>query len=65
MSMKNVKGAFKQGRRPDIHVQLKNGPQVIVQVGRVNAKGIPVKRELEAIYDFMLSGLRVIFIPYN
>lgn len=65
ISMKNVKGALKQGRRPDIRVRLTNGLEVIVQVGRVNAKGIPVKRELEAIHDFMLKGLRVIFIPYN
>jgi hypothetical protein len=58
-------GGYKEGRRPDVLVQRPDGTRYGINVGRVNKKGVPVRREREAIEDLEAAGLEMHFVPYN
>ena len=62
-----IEGGLKGGRYGDVGVYGGNNGQLrsIVQVGKVNANGTPISREMKAIYDLNLAGYTVIFVPYN
>ena len=44
-------GGQKQGRRPDIIIELEDGKKVYGNVGRTKADGTPVLREISAMND--------------
>ena len=62
-----IEGGLKNGRYGDIGINNSNNGQLnsIVQVGQINPNGTPVSREMQAIYDFNLTGYTVYFVPYN
>ena len=61
-----IEGGLKGGRYGDAGILNSNGKlRGILQVGKVNANGTPVAREMAAIYDFNRMGYTVLFVPYN
>ena len=61
-----IEGGLKSGRYGDAGILNSNGQlRGILQVGKVNANGTPVAREMAAIYDFNLMGYTVLFVPYK
>lgn len=57
-------GGFKERRFLDLYAS-KGDNSFGVQVGRMNRNGLPVARELKAIYDVLNAGIKaVIFIEY-
>ncbi len=58
-------GGYKEGRRPDILVRRPDGSLYGINVGRANKKGVPVRREREAIEDLEGAGVEMHFVPYN
>ena len=58
-------GGFKSGRRPDILVQRSNGSKYGINIGRQTMKGVPNKREAQAIFDLEGAGYKMHFVPYN
>ena len=61
-----IEGGLKGGRYGDAGILNSNGKlRGILQVGKVNANGTPVAREMTAIYDLNRMGYTVLFVPYN
>ncbi len=55
----------KSSRRPDILVEKSDGSLYGINVGRTTAKGAPIKREVEAIYDLEDEGIPMYFVAYD
>ena len=55
----------KTHRRPDILVKRPDGSVYGINVGKTTAKGTPVKREVEALYDLEDAGIPMWFISYD
>jgi RHS repeat-associated protein len=59
-------GGKKAGRRPDILYETPTGEVRGRNVGKVNAQGLPVPREVDALSDLNgPGGLPTDFVPYN
>ncbi|MFN7783492.1 MAG: hypothetical protein ACK5PG_12240, partial [Lysobacterales bacterium] len=58
-------GGEKSGRRPDILYQTPEGEVRATNVGRTNADGTPVKREVSAMNDLNQAGVPTDFKPYD
>ncbi|MFW5670164.1 MAG: RHS repeat-associated core domain-containing protein, partial [Acetivibrio ethanolgignens] len=56
---------LKKTRRPDILVQRPDGTLYGLNVGKTTAKGAPIKREVEALYDLEDHGLPMYFVGYD
>ena len=56
---------LKQSRRPDILVQKYDGSLYGINVGKTTAKGAPVKREVEALYDLEHVDIPMWFVSYD
>ena len=52
-------------RRPDILVKRPDGSLYGINVGKTTAKGAPIKREVEALYDLEDAGIPMWFISYD
>ena len=63
---KDEKPPFPKGaRRPDILVERLDGSQYGINVGKTTAKGAPIKREVEALYDLEDVGLPMYYVSYD
>ncbi len=58
-------GGILNSRRPDILVKKPDGSLYGINVGKTTAKGAPIKREVQAIYDLEDAGLPMHFVPYD
>jgi RHS repeat-associated protein len=59
-------GGLKGGRRPDILLETPNGQIRGRNVGKTDAAGNPIKRELEALDDLNnFGGIPTDFVPYD
>jgi hypothetical protein len=59
-------GGVKGGRRPDILFETENGVLRGRNIGKVDANGNPIKRELDALRDLNgPGGIPTDFVPYN
>jgi hypothetical protein len=58
-------GGDKSGRRPDILYKTPEGEVRAVNVGRTNADGTPVKREVQAMKDLEGAGVKTEFKAYD
>ena len=58
-------GGIKSSRRPDILVERPDGSTYGINVGKTTASGVPIKREVEAIYDLEDAGIEMHFVPYD
>ena len=56
---------LKKTRRPDILVKKADGSLYGINVGKTTAKGAPIKREVEALYDLEDHGLPMYFVGYD
>ena len=56
---------LKKTRRPDILVQRPDGTLYGINVGKTTAKGAPIKREAEALYDLEDHNLPMYFVGYD
>ncbi|MCL6591889.1 MAG: hypothetical protein K6U80_18305, partial [Firmicutes bacterium] len=64
--VKDIVGGYKNARFADLHVyNPSTGLEYLIQVGKTTKAGIPVARELKAIYDLQLKGWLVKFFSYN
>jgi RHS repeat-associated protein len=58
-------GGKKSSRRPDILVKRPDGSKYGINVGKTTKSGVPIKREVEAIYDLEEAGLDMHYVPYD
>ena len=56
---------IKTHRRPDILVRKTDNSVYGINVGKTTAKGAPIKREVEAIYDLENAGIPMWFVAYD
>ena len=64
--VKDIVGGYKNARFADLFVHNpRTGLKYLIQVGKTTKAGIPVARELKAIYDLQLKGWLVKFFSYN
>ena len=58
-------GGVKSHRRPDILVKKADQSLYGINVGKTTAKGAPIKREVQALYDLEDAGLPMWFVSYD
>jgi hypothetical protein len=59
-------GGYKNTRRPDLLVERPDGTRYVINVGKTDKSGLPVKRERKAIEDLEgPAGLETHFVPYD
>ncbi|SHH48966.1 intein C-terminal splicing region/RHS repeat-associated core domain-containing protein [Clostridium collagenovorans DSM 3089] len=54
----------KSSRRPDILVEKPDGSIYGINLGKTTKSGVPIKREVEALYDLEDIGIDMHFVPY-
>jgi len=58
-------GGVKNSRRPDILVERPDGSLYGINVGKTTAKGAPIKREVQALYDLEDAGIPMYYVSYD
>jgi len=60
-----IKNGYKSGRRADNLVKRPDGTIYGINVGITTATGVPIRREVEAIYDLKSEDIDMYFVPYT